>query len=239
MAIKLKRQAAGSVVTPPATHVAFFIDENGIPALMDGDGVVTPAVSADGSPLSLDETTAPAPELNKVKLYAKDVGGVSQPFFISDDGTENQIGALSWGTFYNDSQSASLDTTLLAGGSYTWETGIRIPVTGALPTNGALMLHLESRSIVEAGFGFDLGYVNIVFSWGTPPTVPGSITAFVSASSDVGTGMTDLLGSLIADISLDAANELVIALNSGKGNDVQVVCKATVTPVTTLPFSPV
>lgn len=92
MAIKLKRQASGSVVRPPASHVAFFIDQDGNPSLMNSEGTVSPSVTADGSPLSLTaQISAPTPVELGVKLYSKSVSGVVEFFVIDDQGNEIQI----------------------------------------------------------------------------------------------------------------------------------------------------
>jgi hypothetical protein len=85
MAIKLKKQASGSVANPPASHLAFFVDQNGLPSLKDSLGTVTPALSADGSPLNLTAVFgAPPSEALKVKLYSQTVFGVTE-FFVEDD----------------------------------------------------------------------------------------------------------------------------------------------------------
>ena len=97
MAIKVRKQAAASVTTPPSTHLQFFVDTDGTPKLKDSLGN-TYTVAQTGN-VSLDETTTPAPIANKVLVYAKDVLGVSQPFALSDDGTEIQLGGGGGGGF--------------------------------------------------------------------------------------------------------------------------------------------
>lgn len=139
MSIKLRRQASGSFPNPAVHHLAFFVDENGIPSLKDSNGVVTPAVSLDGSPISLDiQGSAPAAESNTIKLYAKDVGGVSQPFFRSDDGTEVQIKASSGGAFWDTiNGKAEIEVVDIAGsGSTSQTTGITV----SLPASTWVML---------------------------------------------------------------------------------------------------
>jgi len=99
MAIKIRKQAASTVVVPASTHLQFFVDTDGTPKLKDEfDNVYT--VSQTGN-VSLDETTTPAPIANKVLVYAKDVDGVSQPFALSDDGTEIQLGGGGGGAFWD------------------------------------------------------------------------------------------------------------------------------------------
>ena len=239
MSIKLKKQASGSIVRPPASHLAFFVDQNGVPSVMDSEGVVSPAVTVDGSPLSLNEQgEAPDPEADKVKLYAKDVAGVSQPFFITDDGTEVQIGAAqppTIQTFYDNSQSAELNQTIAPSGTYSWNTGIVLD----FPTNGTFLMHLETRSIMAESSFRDLAYVRFFFAWATPPTVPGSISANVFSQQDVPSGEATVLDFCLDDITVNASNELVIEFISGKSDDAQLILKATVSPVTELPFSPI
>lgn len=91
MSVKLKKRPAAGVVSPPPSHMAFFVDENGNPALKDSNGVVTPATNA-GGPLQLNEQgSAPAPVANAIKLYAKDVNGRTEAFAIDEDGNEIQV----------------------------------------------------------------------------------------------------------------------------------------------------
>lgn len=91
MAIKLKKQASGSVSNPPPTHMAFFVDGSGNPSLKDSDGNVTPAAST-GNPVLLNEQgSTPPTAANAIKLYSKDVSGRSELFALDDLGNEVQI----------------------------------------------------------------------------------------------------------------------------------------------------
>jgi len=57
-------------------------------------GVSVEGVRALDSFLELDEISKPVnPATNKVRLYAKDKGGVSWLYMLSDDGTETDLGA--------------------------------------------------------------------------------------------------------------------------------------------------
>lgn len=154
MAIKLKKQASGSVANPPASHLAFFVDQNGLPALKDSEGVVTPALSADGSPLNLTAILgAPPSEALKVKLYSQTILGVTE-FFVEDD-----TGALIQIT----RQGA------LAGPTFNWKNGT--------PGNPYIV-----GDIVNAQFG-DIVMVNVAtpdsLTVNLPTITPASATRLV------------------------------------------------------------
>ncbi len=92
MALGLRKEPAAGVETPDSAHEAFFVDESGIPQLKDSNGVVRPAVSISGQPLALSEQgSAPPTVANTVKLYAKDVSGISEFFVLDDLGHEVQV----------------------------------------------------------------------------------------------------------------------------------------------------
>lgn len=90
MAIKVRKQAAASVETPPDTHVQFFVDTDGLPKLKDSLDVVTDAAQAGQVTLS-EQLTDPPAVADKVKLYSKDVGGIAEFFARDDQGNVIQI----------------------------------------------------------------------------------------------------------------------------------------------------
>ena len=99
MAIKVRKQAAASVETPPNTHLQFFVDTDGLPKLKDDLGNVTDAAQAGQVTLN-EQGSDPAAVANKVKLYSKDVDGVAEFFALDDQGNVIQItsnGALNAG----------------------------------------------------------------------------------------------------------------------------------------------
>jgi len=113
MAIKVRKQAAASVATPPSTHLQFFVDSDGTPKLKDSFGNVY-TVAQTGN-VELTEIPTPAPIANKVLVYAKDVLGVSQPFVMLDDGTEIQLGA-GGGAFWNQPSGKQVVTISIDNG---------------------------------------------------------------------------------------------------------------------------
>ena len=90
MAIKIRKQAAASVEVPPSTHSQFFVDTDGLPKLKDDQGNVTDAAQAGQVTLN-EQGSDPAAVANKVKLYSKDVDGVSEFFARDDQGNVIQI----------------------------------------------------------------------------------------------------------------------------------------------------
>lgn len=90
MAIKVRKQAAASVETPPDTHVQFFVDTDGLPKLKDSLDVVTDAAQAGQVTLN-EQLTDPPAVADKVKLYSKDVGGIAEFFARDDQGNVIQI----------------------------------------------------------------------------------------------------------------------------------------------------
>jgi hypothetical protein len=65
----------------------FFVDVDGLPKLKDSNNTVTNA--AQSGQVTLNEVgSAPSPQPSKVLVYAKSVGGVSQPFFMPPNGIE-------------------------------------------------------------------------------------------------------------------------------------------------------
>ena len=113
MAIKVRKQAAASVATPPSTHLQFFVDSDGTPKLKDSFGTVY-AVSQTGN-VVLTEITTPAPIPDRVLVYAKDVLGVSQPFVMLDDGTEIQLG-VGGGAFWDQPSGKQVVTISIDNG---------------------------------------------------------------------------------------------------------------------------
>jgi hypothetical protein len=150
--------------------------------------------------------------------------------------TDKLIAALDaggGGTFFDDSQSASLDQTVLASASFSWNTGL---VIAALPVNGTLTIHIETQSTsFQNTNGFDAGFARIESRWDTPPALPAGLPnadIFVS-------GTAPLILGLLVNVSLNASSELVADFTNSKGIDVQLTLKLTVAPVVALPFSPV
>jgi len=99
MAIKLRKQASGTVAQPPDTHLQFFVSEDGMPKLKDSFGNVTDAAQSGQVTLN-EQGSDPTAVANKVKLYSKDVGGIAEFFARDDQGNVIQItsnGALNAG----------------------------------------------------------------------------------------------------------------------------------------------
>jgi len=236
MAIKIRKQAAASVEIPPNTHTQFFVDTDGLPKLKDDQGNVTDAAQAGQVTLN-EQGSDPVAVANKVKLYSKDVDGVAEFFARDDQGNVIQItsnGALNAGggsgTFFDDSQSASLNQTVLTSASFSWNTGINV---GTLPTNGLLVVHIETQSVSNTSR--DAGFMRVSSAWNGPPALP---TALPNSIPD-GWSSYGVLALQLVAIGLNALGELVLDLTENKGFDTQFILKLTVSPVRTLPFPPI
>lgn len=89
-AIELKKGIDGFQAAPGT--VLFGVDLNGNPVVKDENGVVSSSATLDGSPVSLNnQVSDPAAELTKIKVYTKDVSGVSEMFVRDSDGNVIQM----------------------------------------------------------------------------------------------------------------------------------------------------
>ena len=133
MAIKIRKQAAASVEIPPSTHSQFFVDTDGLPKLKDDLGAVTDAAQAGQVTLN-EQLSDPPAVADKVKLYSKDVLGISEFFARDDQGNVIQItsgGALNvppaggGGAFWDGAQKAVVEYSNPGGlGPVSVPTGI-------------------------------------------------------------------------------------------------------------------
>lgn len=235
MSIKIRKQPDASVATPPSTHLQFFVSDDGSPKLKDEFGNVTDAASSGQVTLN-EQGSDPAAVANKVKLYSKDVAGISEFFARDDQGNVIQItsgGALNAagnGTFFDDSQRASLNQTVLTSASFSWNTGINL---GTLPTNGLFTIHVETQSVNSNGTR-DFGFMRIASAWDTPPGLPAPLPNQLVD----GWGLFNVLNQ-ITGVSLNALGELLLDFTEIKGFDTQFLLKVTVSPVRALPFNPI
>lgn len=116
MAIKLKKQAASTVQTPASTHVQFFVDSDGQPKVKDDSDTVVELSQSNFVTLN-EQLSAPPTLADKVRLYAKDVAGVSEFFVLDDQGQEVQItnnGAINVGGS-TDTTSVNITTSVSVG----------------------------------------------------------------------------------------------------------------------------
>jgi hypothetical protein len=90
MAIKLKKQAASTVQTPASTHVQLFMDSDGQPKIKDDTATITELSQSNFVTLN-EQPSAPPTLANKVRIYSKDVAGISEFFVLDDQGQEVQI----------------------------------------------------------------------------------------------------------------------------------------------------
>jgi len=234
MAFLDRPRPASSLPTPPPGHLIQFIDENGTPSVIDSDRVVTPSATLTGDPLILDEQVGdPTTGAGEIAVYNKQGEGLQQR--APNNGPVTALGGGGSGTFFDDSQSASLDdllATMVTG--YEWNTGIVLPTP---VDNSTLSIHFESRSVGADGNGVDSGWFRYTLAWDTAPAVPGSIDVGIAAAGIAGDAT--VFSSQLQDIQLNASNELVIVLDNNLGVDIQLLLKVTVSPVTVLPFAPV
>ena len=207
MAIKIRKQAASAVATPPSTHLQFFVDSDGVPKLKDSSGNVY-TVAQTGN-VSLDETTTPAPIANKVLVYAKDVGGISQPFALSDDGTEIQLRASN-GTFFDGALQSDVLVESQTG-TIQINSGIVLPLT---PSRAfTLLMEVEFLSnTFTSGFGRQ----NFFLELGGAPIVPPASIGGSTVSQEGDANVAPLFATL-NDILVNGSGELVLEFALGGG----------------------
>jgi hypothetical protein len=90
MSIKLRKQGSNLVGTPTNTYVQLFVDSDGLPKVKDSNGVVTDLSQSNALVLN-EQAGSPAAEVNKFKIYSKDVAGVTELFFLDNGGNEIQV----------------------------------------------------------------------------------------------------------------------------------------------------
>jgi hypothetical protein len=238
MTIQIRRQSAADVPTLEG-HDSLFADETGQPKLKAPGGAVT-AFGNEGAPVTLDEqVSAPAAEANKVKLYAKEISGFSQPFFRGDDGVEVQLGVPVPARFFDGAESFTIEDTLPASpGTVAFNTGI-VP---SLFPNGLLTISIESQSVVALG-QVDMGSVVTTLLWDTTPPVsdPNFTSNHFNGSVIIGMPTAILFGALAGTpepFTLNASGELVLTLAGVGKLTARLLLKVTVAPSQALGFDP-
>ena len=90
MAITLRKQADADVVSPSPARVSYYVDGTTPKTKNSAASVVNTAL--DESPIVLaDQVSAPSTLVNNSKVYAKDVSGNSELFFLDGSGAEVQV----------------------------------------------------------------------------------------------------------------------------------------------------
>lgn len=254
MAITIRKQDDSEVAAPQsASRVSYYVDNAGTPKFKDSNGVVTPAVSVDGSPLTLNEQgSAPTAENDKGKIYTKDVGGITE-FFYRDDlantGKEVQItadGALNVATppaslsVFFDSSQEDEQTTTVASGTGTVPltfTGITLP---ALTTaNQIFVMYIRAASALAGSVNLDAGLTwTQIFGWGASPPGAHPITGLNSESLDEFAQNNTNIATYTASIDTNASGNPILNFTRNLNNDRFVVAKMVVSPVYNVGFDP-
>ena len=224
MALTLRKQPADSVSNPTsASRVSLFVDSvTGNPSTKDSTGAVAPMVTVDGSPLTLNEVTVPGTEANKGKLYAKDVAGGTELFYLDDSGTEVQMtdagatagGGGGAGTYFQDALISDdiVVNVPSGGGSIVYPTGLTLP---ALAANQNMGIRIETR-LVSAD-GSDAGWWTPLHHWGAAPALPiANLTPLGYASGQAGS--IDALQTVMVALSVDAGGAVSIEIDDSKSS---------------------
>lgn len=173
--MKLRKQSPPS--PPDSDHVAYYVDLQGQPKVMDSASVVSTA-SHGGEPVSLIESIDPTIESNTVRVYSKDVSAVSELFARNSAGDITQItsggalNAIGGGAFFDGADfvgKAEFEETVAVGASPQVSLGFSIN-----PDSGVFVMYyyLIEYISLESGFGYGndmiCGYVVYSDAPGTP-----------------------------------------------------------------------
>ena len=193
MAITLRKQADAAVASPSSpARVSYYVDSTNAPKTKDSLGSTASTVSVDGSPIVLaDQVSAPATVAGNSKVYAKDVSGTSELFFL--DGSGNEVQMTSGGSlnlpagnpstyFANQFSNQDLPIAYVGGsGPSTVTTTVAVPMNADQCTNVFTRFNL-----VTNGPPFSiLGWRSYGFVWqGGAPVVATDITSFTFNDDD-------------------------------------------------------
>lgn len=192
----------------------YYIHRSGEPRFKDSVGAITSALTADGSPLSLDDQVAdPAAVEDNVQLYAKDVGGTSEAFLL--DAAGNPIQLTSGGAL---ALAGAALTTLPANATvydinvnYTASDPAQVETTTIqIPNIAAQFTSLFFRySVFVSNAAVPInGWVQFSFYWqGGAPAFP--VDAFSLASNTVSGG---LVNPIVGGIDIDASGFIQITI---------------------------
>lgn len=206
-AIELKK-GIDQFAAQPGT-VLFGVDLSGNPVIKDENGVVSPAVSLDGSPLAFNEQGSdPSTAAGQMKIYAKRVTGTLGLYQRAEsDGAITEIGAGGGAEsgWFAGGGSELVTVSYTSGAPEVYQTSIPYPSVGSNQITFVRMI----MALAEDGSGLGFyGLHNTLLFHGTAPSGPEDFSGLVYDDGGV-----FFPGGFSIDFGIDASDNLNLTMS--------------------------